>query len=77
VAEASPQMVREPFIQARRCSGDLFARTTMPERQGDRVVETATEARAGTKDKPQRNVLIISTILVIVLFAAIWLYYFA
>jgi hypothetical protein len=49
----------------------------MPERQGDRIVETATEARAGTKDKPQRNVLIISTILVMVLFAAIWLYYFA
>ena len=48
----------------------------MPERQGDRIVETATEARAGTKDKPQRNVLIISTILGIVVLGAIWLYYF-
>jgi hypothetical protein len=48
----------------------------MPTQENGRIVETATEARAATKDKPQRNVLIVSTVLVIVLFAAIWLYYF-
>ena len=49
----------------------------MPHQENGRIVETATEARAGTKDKPQRNVLIISTAGVIVAFTLIWLYYFA
>jgi hypothetical protein len=48
----------------------------MPTRENGRIVETATEARAATKDKPTRTVLIVSTALVIVLLAAIWLYYF-
>lgn len=48
----------------------------MPHQEQGRIVETTTEARAATKDKPQRNVLIVSTAAVIVLFAVIWLYYF-
>jgi hypothetical protein len=48
----------------------------MPEQEHGRIVETATEARAGTKDKPQRNVLIISTAAIIVAFALLLLYYF-
>ncbi len=49
----------------------------MPHQEHGRIVETATEARAGTKDKPTRNVLFISTTAVIVVFALLWLFYFA
>jgi hypothetical protein len=48
----------------------------MPERQGDRIVETATEARAGQTGVGVNWVLTISTIAVAVIFALLWFYYF-
>jgi hypothetical protein len=41
------------------------------------VVRTATQAREGVTGHGVRYVLVISTTLVVVLFAAIWLYYFS
>jgi hypothetical protein len=49
----------------------------MPERQGDRVVETATEARAGQTGVGVNWVLVISTVSVIIAFALLWFYYFS
>ena len=40
------------------------------------VVRTATQAREGVTGHGVRYVLLISTAAVVVLFAAIWLYYF-
>jgi len=48
----------------------------MPYREGDHVVETATEARAGETGHHVRYVLAIGVAAVIVLFVAIYLYYF-
>jgi hypothetical protein len=48
----------------------------MPERHGDQVVETTTEARAGHTGHNVRWVLTAGTIGVVVLFALLWLYYF-
>ena len=44
-------------------------------REGDHVVETAVEARAGYLDRPVAKVLATSTVLVIVLFAVIYYAY--
>jgi len=60
-----------------RKSGNRFSdktmrkigKTRMPEVENNRVVETATEARAGTTGHNVRYVLIIGTLAVIVLFA--------
>lgn len=46
-----------------------IGKTRMPEVENNRVVETATEARAGTTGHNVRYVLIIGTLAVIVLFA--------
>ena len=48
----------------------------MPERHGDQVVETTTEARAA-KSVGLSWVLTISTIAVVVIFALLWFYYFS
>jgi hypothetical protein len=52
-------------------------RTIMPTREGGRIVETTTEARAGQTGMGVRWVLGIGTVAVIVIFAALWLYHFA
>ena len=41
------------------------------------IVESATEARAGERGPTVRNVLIISLAAVVVLFATVYLYFFA
>jgi hypothetical protein len=48
----------------------------MPTYENDRVVENATEARAGTTGHHVRYVLGLSTVGVIALFVVIYLYYF-
>ena len=48
----------------------------MPERRGDQIVETTTEARAGQTGVGLRRVLAFGTIGVAILFALLWLYYF-
>ena len=48
----------------------------MPERRGDQVVETTTEARAGHTGHNVRWVLAVGTIGVAVIFALMWFYYF-
>ncbi len=48
----------------------------MPERRGDRIVETPTEARAGVTGKGGRYVLAISTIATAVVFVGVYLYFF-
>jgi hypothetical protein len=48
----------------------------MPQRQGDRIVESATEARAGVTGHNVRYVLAIGIAAVALLFAAVYLYYF-
>ena len=57
------------------------SRDDMPERQvrqdGDQIVETTTEARAGYTGLGVRRVLAFGTIGVAILFALIWLYYFS
>ncbi|WP_168192869.1 hypothetical protein [Undibacter mobilis] len=45
--------------------------------ENGRIVETATQARGGERGPSVRNVLIISTSAVVVLFAVIYLYFFA
>ena len=49
----------------------------MPTREGGRIVETTTEARAGQTGLGVRWMLGIGTAAVIVIFAALWLYNFA
>jgi hypothetical protein len=48
----------------------------MPHMEGERIVETATEARAGRPGRPVLYVLIASTLAIITLFSAVFLYYF-
>ena len=48
----------------------------MPTREGGRIVETTTEARAGQTGMGVRWVLGVGTVAVIVIFAILWLYYF-
>jgi hypothetical protein len=49
----------------------------MPQTQNDRTVLTATEARAAVTGHNVRYVLVFGTMAVIVLFAIVFLYYFA
>lgn len=49
----------------------------MPEREGDHIVETPTDARAAVTGHQVRYVLILSTVGVVVLFAGIYMYFFA
>jgi hypothetical protein len=51
--------------------------SAVPERQGDHIVETPTEARAAVTGHQVRYVLILSTLGVVVLFAGIYVYFFA
>lgn len=44
----------------------------MVEKRGEQVVETAQEARQGERGPSIRNVLVASTIAVIIAFAVIW-----
>jgi hypothetical protein len=46
-------------------------------REGGHVVETPVEARAGFLDRPVLAVLVVSTVLVVGLFAVLYLAYFA
>lgn len=48
----------------------------MPERHGDQIVETKTEARAAQTGTGARWVLIVGTVAVVIIFALLWLYYF-
>jgi hypothetical protein len=48
----------------------------MPERHGDQIVETTTEARAAESGTGLRWVLIAGTIGVVIIFVLLWLYYF-
>jgi hypothetical protein len=48
----------------------------MPERQGDRVVETTTEARAAVSGTGTRWVLAIGTAGAVIILVLLWLYYF-
>lgn len=48
----------------------------MPETEGDRVVETTTEARAGVTGKGGRYVLTISTIAAALFMVGVFLYFF-
>lgn len=49
----------------------------MPKVEDNRIVETATEARAGTTGHNVRYVLAFGTAGVIILFAALYAYYFS
>ena len=46
-------------------------------REGGHVVETPVEARAGFLDRPVLAVLVVSTVLVVGLFAVLYVAYFA
>jgi hypothetical protein len=46
-------------------------------KEGEHVVETAVEARAGFLDRPVMAVLVVSTLLVAGLFAILYVAYFA
>jgi hypothetical protein len=48
----------------------------MPHMEGQRVVETATEARAAKPGRPVLYVLIASTLAVIAIFSIIYLHFF-
>jgi hypothetical protein len=48
----------------------------MVEKRGERIIETAQEARQAERGPSVRNVLIVSTVAVIVAFAAVWLMFF-
>jgi hypothetical protein len=48
----------------------------MPERHGDQIVETTTEARAAQTGTGLRWVLIFGTLGVVIIFALLWFYYF-
>jgi len=49
----------------------------MPDVENDHVVATPTEARAGATGHNARYVLAISTVAVAVIFAGVYLYFFA
>ncbi len=49
----------------------------MPHKEDNHIVETTTEARAGVTGQGARYVLVFSTVGVIVLFAIVYLYFFA
>lgn len=49
----------------------------MPEREGDRIVETPTEARAGVTGQGGRYVLAIGTIVAALFMLGVHLYFFA
>ena len=46
------------------------------EKRGEQIIETAREARQAEPGPTVRNVLVISTTAVIVLFAVVWLMFF-
>jgi hypothetical protein len=48
----------------------------MVEKRGEQVIETAREARQAEPGPSVRNVLVISTVAVIIAFAGIWLIFF-
>jgi hypothetical protein len=49
----------------------------MPQREQGRIVETRTKARAGVTGHGVRWVLLFGTAAIVVIFAGLWLYYFA
>jgi hypothetical protein len=49
---------------------------TMPTQDHGRIVETTVEARGAETGRPTRNVLVISTIAVIVVLAIVWYVFF-
>jgi hypothetical protein len=51
-------------------------RIDMPERHGDQIVETTTEARAAQSGTGLRWVLLFGTVGIAIIFALLWLYYF-
>jgi hypothetical protein len=50
--------------------------SAMPTQDHGRIVETTTEARGAETGRPTRNVLVTSTVAVIVLLAIIWFVFF-
>lgn len=49
----------------------------MVEKRGEQVIETAQEARQAERGPSVRNVLVISTVALIVAFAAVYLIFFS
>jgi hypothetical protein len=64
---------REKGRQRRR---ETTKRTAMPHMEGQRIVETATEARAARPGRPVLYVLIASTLAIIAIFSIIYLHFF-
>jgi hypothetical protein len=48
----------------------------VPTRENGRIVETTTEARSAETGRPTRNVLVISTVTVVIIFAIVWYIFF-
>jgi uncharacterized membrane protein len=48
----------------------------MPTKENGHIVETAVEARAGHRDRPVAVVLVVSTVCVVVAFAAVYFGFF-
>jgi hypothetical protein len=48
----------------------------MVEKRGEQIIETAREARQAEPGPSVRNVLVVSTTALIILFAVIWLMFF-
>ncbi len=48
----------------------------MPTKENGHIVETAVEARAGFLDRPVAKVLVVSTICVVIGFAAVYIGFF-
>ena len=70
MAEQAARSLRFPFRA--NCKG----MSAMPHREGDHIVETPTEARAGVTGHNVRYVLAAGTGALIVLFVGVYLYYF-
>jgi hypothetical protein len=49
----------------------------MVEKRGEQVIETAQEARQAEPGPSVRNVLVVSTVAVIIALAAVWLMFFS
>jgi hypothetical protein len=61
---------REPVRPRSRIEG------VMVEKRGEQIIETAQEARQAEPGPSVRNVLVISTVAVVIAFAVIWLMFF-
>jgi hypothetical protein len=67
---ASDTTTREPTGPRERIE------VAMVEKRGEQIIETAREARQAEPGPSVRNVLVVSTTALIILFAVIWLMFF-